>query len=71
MIVAVRKNKFGVYYFSVRIKDRDGTYRQKKVENKNWKTRKEALSAEQSFLSSLDVAKDNMKYCDVFNAFIS
>ncbi len=44
--MAVSRNTFGVIYFKVRYRDIDGTLKQKKIENKSWKTLKEAKEAE-------------------------
>lgn len=48
----VGKTKDGVFYFYVRYTDAQGNKKQKKVENRNWKTRKETKAAEDLFLLS-------------------
>lgn len=49
----IGKNKQGVYYFSVYYKDSQGNRKQKKIENKEWKTKKEVKRALDLFLLSL------------------
>lgn len=68
--MSVRKAKNGFFYFSVRLPDKNGVLRQKKVQNSNWKTKKEALEAERVFLNLNSQVIRKMKYKDLFDLFI-
>ena len=48
----------GVYYFSVRYKDINGKVKQKKVQNKEWRTQREAKEAERQFLERVHPTGD-------------
>lgn len=53
----IGKTKDGIYFYSVRYKDIRGNFKQKKVQNKEWTTKKEAKEAMERFLVGLTDAK--------------
>lgn len=68
----VKKDKFGVYYYYHRYIDSNGITRQKKIQNKKWKTRKEALAAEKLFIESLRQVREsneNINYETLYDMF--
>lgn len=64
--MAVGRNKDGTIYYSVRFKDVTGTNRRKKVENKSWKTLKEAKEAERIFLLESG-EKSQITYAELYS----
>lgn len=70
--MSVGKNPQGRFYFSVRYQDIDGKMKQKKVESTEWKTRREALKAENEFLLSCHQLKiDDITYNELYELYIS
>ncbi len=69
----VRKNKEGVYYFYVRYTDNQGNLKQKYSKSKKWKTKKEALKAENDFLESvkkdIDLVFDNITLDKLYSIY--
>ena len=63
--MSVGRNKDGVIYFSTYYLDHTGKRKQKKVENKEWKTLKQAKEAERVFLLSSET-KDNITYGELY-----
>ena len=69
--MAIGKTKKGVYYFSIRVKDKYGKVVQKKVESKLWKTKKHVKEAMNKFLASLNDEPDSeMIFDELFHKFI-
>lgn len=70
--MSVGKNPQGRFYFSVRYQDSDGKMKQKKVESSEWKTRREALKAENEFLLSCNQLKiKDITYLELFELYLS
>ena len=68
--MAVSRNALGVIYFKVRYRDIDGTLKQKKIENKAWKTLKEAKEAERRFLDGLNEHDYKIAYMSLYGLYI-
>lgn len=69
--MSVGKNGNGVYFFTTRYLNSDGKRVQKKVENRKWKTKKEARDAEIAFLDSLKVTPDSITLDSLFDKYIN
>lgn len=70
--MSVGKNNQGRYYYSVRYIDSDGRSKQKKVESTVWKTKREALKAENEFLLSLGQLQiDDLTYVELYELYLS
>jgi len=66
--MSVGKNPQGRFYYSIRYQDNDGKMKQKKVESTEWRTRKEALKAENEFLLSCGQLKiKDISYNDLYD----
>jgi hypothetical protein len=68
--MAVKKNNYGVWYYFVRYKDKQGKTKQKKVENKKWQ-KKDALQAERDFLLTVNEGISTITYSELFNMYIN
>lgn len=66
----IGKNKQGIYYFSIYYKDSQGVRKQKKVENKEWKTKKEVQRQLDLFLISLNGKTEKVTVGHLFELFI-
>lgn len=69
--MSVGKNGNGVYYFTTRYFDSNGKRVQKKMENKRWKTKKEARDAEIAFLNSRKIDPDSISLDSLFERYMS
>ena len=70
--MSVGKNNQKRYYYSVRYIDSDGRSKQKKVESTEWKTKREALRAENEFLLSLgQLHIDDLTYNELYELYLS
>lgn len=65
----IGKNKQGIYYFSIYYKDSQGVRKQKKVENKEWKTKKEVQRQLDLFLISLNGKTENVTVGHLFDLY--
>ena len=66
----IGRNKDGVLFYSVRYKDRMGVDVQKKEQNKDWKTKKEAKEAMDRFLLSVTGSIDRITLGQLYRLFV-
>lgn len=65
----VGKTKDGVYYFFVRYKTIDGKIKQKRVQSREWKTKKEAQLAERSFLNNVSEPSESLTVDQLYEIY--
>lgn len=66
----VGRNEKGVIFFSVRYRDINGELKQKKQQNKKWKTLREAKEAEKLFLASVSGSHNAVIFDDLYNLYL-
>lgn len=70
--MAINKTKEGIYYYSIRYKDKNGNVIQKKSQNSKWKTKREVREAINVFLDSINKKESSkMSYNDLHCLFIN
>lgn len=66
----IGKNKEGVFFYSVRYKDPQGNTKQKTVQNKDWKTKKEAREASELFLMSVKASSTDITVDQLYRLYM-
>lgn len=69
--MAVNKDKNGIWYYSVRVTNSFGEVEQIKKQSKTWKLKRDALKAEQEFLTSYQHEPSTITYGKLFELFLN